>query len=212
MKIGYVYSITCSITGKIYIGSTINISKRWNTYKSLNCKLQVKLYRSLLKYGVNNHLFEILWSGNEIDRLKYEYLIGTYYEVLNRGLNCKLPKYNEDTICIGKTTRIKMSISQTGKVLSQDTKDKIGEFSKNRKYSQETIEKRRAKTTGKKRTQEQKDRIKVGMIGKRIVTDETRKKLSNSSKNRVVSQETKDKIRMSRLKTELLKKTNEYQR
>ena len=44
-KIG-IYKITNLINGKIYIGQSVNILKRWLSYKKLNCKGQPKLYRS----------------------------------------------------------------------------------------------------------------------------------------------------------------------
>ena len=44
---------------KIYIGQSINIENRWKQYKRLGCKKQIKLYNSFIKYGVENHTFEI---------------------------------------------------------------------------------------------------------------------------------------------------------
>jgi len=48
--------------GKIYIGQSVNIEKRFKTYKALSKNVigQTKLYRSLKKYGAENHKFEIL--------------------------------------------------------------------------------------------------------------------------------------------------------
>lgn len=54
-----IYAII-SPTNKIYIGQTVDIKKRFNKYKRLNCKLQYKLYNSLNKYGVDNHEFQVI--------------------------------------------------------------------------------------------------------------------------------------------------------
>lgn len=59
IKIG-IYKIT-SPSGKVYIGQTINVYKRWEyDYKPLNCKGQPKLLNSLKKYGYEAHKFEVL--------------------------------------------------------------------------------------------------------------------------------------------------------
>lgn len=55
-----IYKIT-SPSGKVYIGQSWNIYKRWNSYrKGHNCKNQRLLYHSLLKYGHSSHVFEII--------------------------------------------------------------------------------------------------------------------------------------------------------
>ena len=96
IDIGYVYKIT-SPSGKIYIGSTINVQKRFKNYNSLSCPKQIKLYRSLLKYGVDNHIFEIIWEGAIDEMLFMECELGHKYKVLTRefGLNSRLPNKND---------------------------------------------------------------------------------------------------------------------
>ena len=56
---GYIYKIT-NPSGKVYIGQTVDLKVRKNKYKYINCKNQTRLYRSLLKYGWENHIFEVL--------------------------------------------------------------------------------------------------------------------------------------------------------
>ena len=58
MSIG-IYKIT-SPSGKIYIGQSINIIKRFKNYKCLSCKDQPIIYNSFKKHGVENHIFEII--------------------------------------------------------------------------------------------------------------------------------------------------------
>ncbi len=63
MKTG-IYKIT-NPKGRIYIGQSKNIDERITRYKKLQCcKHQLFLYRSFLKYGVDNHSFEIIIRGN----------------------------------------------------------------------------------------------------------------------------------------------------
>lgn len=56
-----IYKIT-SPTGKIYIGQSVNLKRRFRDYKKLTNKIknQRKLYRSFLKHGVENHQFDII--------------------------------------------------------------------------------------------------------------------------------------------------------
>jgi group I intron endonuclease len=54
-----IYKIT-SPSGKIYIGQSVDIDKRWRKYQWKQCRGQIKLYNSFVKYGVENHTFEIL--------------------------------------------------------------------------------------------------------------------------------------------------------
>jgi group I intron endonuclease len=49
-----IYRLT-SPSGKVYIGQTKHLSERMSSYRNLKCKPQLKLYRSLLKYGFDNH-------------------------------------------------------------------------------------------------------------------------------------------------------------
>lgn len=54
-----IYKIT-NPKGKIYIGQSIHINKRWDQYKYNITSQQTKLYNSLKKYGYENHIFEII--------------------------------------------------------------------------------------------------------------------------------------------------------
>jgi len=54
-----IYKIT-SPTGKMYIGSTVNLNRRKNEYNKLYCKKQPKLYYSIKKHGWENHIFEVI--------------------------------------------------------------------------------------------------------------------------------------------------------
>lgn len=49
-----------SPSGKIYIGQSVNITRRFKQYKRLQCPQQTHLYNSFLKYGVNYHKFEVV--------------------------------------------------------------------------------------------------------------------------------------------------------
>lgn len=58
----YIYQITNLVNGKIYIGQTNNIQKRWANHRCNNDPDMV-IARALRKYGVDNFQFEILLRG-----------------------------------------------------------------------------------------------------------------------------------------------------
>ena len=55
-----IYKIT-SPAGKVYVGQSWNIYKRWGGYKNESeTKSQTLIYRSISKHGISSHKFEIL--------------------------------------------------------------------------------------------------------------------------------------------------------
>jgi len=76
--------------GKIYIGQSINIERRFKEYKKLLCNQSTKLYYSLQKYGVENHTFEIIekCSQSQLNQKEEYYIL--LYNSHNEGLNIKL--------------------------------------------------------------------------------------------------------------------------
>jgi len=84
-----IYKIT-NPKNKVYIGQSIDIDRRWNEYKKLQCSQSKKIFNSLKKYGWENHIFEILEECSiEIINDKEEYYILLYNSHIN-GLNIKL--------------------------------------------------------------------------------------------------------------------------
>ena len=78
-----IYIIT-SPNGKTYIGSSVNIERRWSTYKRLNCKGQKALYASLTKYNYDSHKFQIICICEKEKLLWHEqYYIDNFKPELN---------------------------------------------------------------------------------------------------------------------------------
>lgn len=121
----FVYKIT-SPSNRVYIGSSCQTQKaRFNKYKNLNCEKQVRLYRSFLKYGVENHKFEILCECTKEDMRKLECQYGIFYNVLDNelGLNCVLPKFN-DSYSVTEETKRKISNKLKGREWSEESRKK----------------------------------------------------------------------------------------
>ena len=128
----------------------------------LQCKNQTKLYNSFLKYGPENHKFEILYESNcQVEKNKME----EYYVQL---FNCTHPKYGLNCHNGGKhspqTEETKEKIRQKAlgrkrttphPPMSEETKKKIGDANRGRRWKRQTP-----------------------------VTEETRKKISDALKNK----------------------------
>lgn len=106
-----IYKIT-SPTGRVYVGQSLNIVKnRLNVYKNLKCKTQTFLYRSLRKYGWDQHTFEIIEECSEEELNCRERYWQDFYDVINGGLNCILTECGDDLKRYSEET--KQQISQT---------------------------------------------------------------------------------------------------
>ena len=90
-----IYKIT-SPSQRIYIGQSRDFEDRQRHYLKLKCSNQPRLYNSLVKYGVENHRFEIVENCKFFEMNKQERYWQDYYEVLSRkGLNCILTETEE---------------------------------------------------------------------------------------------------------------------
>lgn len=169
-KITGIYKITSPI-GKIYIGKSHDILKRWKGYKVIQHKKQTKLYNSFNKYGVENHVFEIIEECDDSILSEKE----TFYIL-------KFNTYNTEN-----------GLNLTGggdgaNYLSEEARIKIGNFHRGNKYN-----------LGRKTSDETKEKLrKIGKL--RIFTDEHKIKISNSKKGFKHSIETINKIKEARSK------------
>lgn len=57
----FIYKLT-SPNGKVYIGQTYNINRRFSVYRTLMCSTQPKLFNSIKKHGWDNFRKEILFD------------------------------------------------------------------------------------------------------------------------------------------------------
>lgn len=109
-----IYKIT-SPTGKVYIGQTINLSRRIKHYKRLDCKHQTKLYNSLVKYGVSEHEIILIEACHSEDLNKRERYWQDFYNVIGQeGLNLVLQDSGQLKRVESKETRQKRSNSLKG--------------------------------------------------------------------------------------------------
>lgn len=190
-----IYKIT-SLIGKVYIGRSINIKRRFSDYRRLSCKNQPLLYNSFLKYGFDNHKFEIICYChiNLLDD-KESYFIN-FYSSNNRGLGLNCTSGGK-TCVFTEETKLKMSIKAKGRVscrkgarMSDEARAKMSAAKKGKtpwnkgvKLSAEHIEKVASKKRGTKLSEETKLKMSISRRGKtnlKKVLDEKTGEIFNS--------------------------------
>lgn len=143
-----IYKIT-SPSGKVYIGQSVNIEKRWKEYTKLRCVRQPKLYASLVKHSPANHIFEVIEKCLRDELDAREIYWGKYYNVIEQGLNHAIGYKNQKR---SKEYCEKIGTANTGKVPwnkgkvgvqshSKETRDKIAQSRLGTACSAETAKK-----------------------------------------------------------------------
>jgi len=149
-KMSCIYKITNPV-GKVYIGQTVNFTKRINAYKNKRCKKQTIIYRSLIKYGFEAHNVEVLESCdvlllNERERFYQE----KFNAVGKNGMNCRYVQTKDKSGSLSDETKRKLSIAKTGIKLSKEHRLKIGLSGIGKMHSNETKIKMRENNIGSK--------------------------------------------------------------
>ena len=153
MKKGYIYKITSPI-GNVYIGQTFNLYVRINKYKNLHCKEQIRIFNSIKCYGWENHKFEIIEElFDDLDDREI-YWISEYKSNCRKypeidGLNLTDGGKTSKGKIITEETKQKISIANKGKKHSQEAKNKMSEIKKGKKQSIETLLKLSSTRKGK---------------------------------------------------------------
>lgn len=172
-----IYKIT-SPNGAIYIGLSTDIYYRiYSCYKKLRCKQQHKIYNSLIKYGVENHKFDIVHIIDRIDLSKSE--------IINKLNELEIEYIKKFNSFYGDNDKYGMNLTRGGGLmeLTKETRRIISEKNKGRTVSEETRIKISKFHKGKKLSKEHIDKISKANKG-RIISEETRNKFSESHKGK----------------------------
>lgn len=122
-KVG-IYAFT-SPSGKVYVGQSVDLRRRFVTYRSINpAKEQRHLYNSFISHGFSNHKFEILEECeksllNEREIFWENHFISKGIELLN------IKPCGGNKVKFSDNTRYKMSLSQTGRKAKASTRIKL---------------------------------------------------------------------------------------
>lgn len=87
-----IYKIQNKINGKIYIGQSVNIKKRWTKHRNSYCdtfdhNYNTHLYRSMRKYGIENFEFSIVELCLQQELNERERYWISYYNSFFQGYN-----------------------------------------------------------------------------------------------------------------------------
>jgi len=217
---------------KVYIGQSVEIEKRFSAYKRLKCKGQRILYRSLKKYGAENHKFILIHECNvsELNELERHYQ-EEYNAIGSNGMNCRLTKTSDKSGYCSEETRMKIKMAsvgtRVGRKHTQETKNKIGlanvgnNHGLGKKMSVDTKLKLKEINTGNKyglgrvATEKQKNDHSVYMQGNkhcvnRIISEDTRNKISKATKGKKRTAETKKRLSLAKMKVILNTQTGVF--
>lgn len=120
-----IYKIT-SPTGRVYIGESKDLKRRVRDYNRTLAVGQNKLERSLSKYGIEFHIFEVIELCNFEDLKCRERYWQDYYNSMYNGLNCVLTECGELKREISQEHRDRISALFKGVPKTEEHKQKIG--------------------------------------------------------------------------------------
>lgn len=170
-KIYCVYAHINKINGKIYIGQTKNINRRWRS-NGIEYEKSTYFYNAILEYGWDNFEHVILQSGlSKKEADEYEIYYIDYYH----------SKYNENGYNIREGGNRQLS-KETRQKLSQIAKEKGLWKGDNNPRHLDPLFGERNGMYGKKHSEETKQKISEANKGKQL-TEETKQKISNFMNN-----------------------------
>jgi len=189
-----VYIIKCTTNDRYYVGSSVNIKSRWYVHLNelkKNIHHSSKLQRAFNKYGKESFVFEILEECEPIKEiiLKREQF---YIDSMSPFFNiCKTAGSFLGKKC-KESTKLKLSISNTGKKRSKETCENIGKAKKGIPLTNEHKEKLRKANLGKVQSKEainkQKETVRI--------KKENEIKLLSDDEIIKIEEEKKEKIRL----------------
>lgn len=206
-----IYKIT-NPKGCVYIGKTTAMLRRMQQYKASSAKGQLLLFRSINKYGFENHTIKILetFTSNILNSTEREkFWISEYKSNKSRYVDCNglnLTDGGEGTKgrIVSDETKKRMSIVMKGKtIMTEDQKRRMDEGRRRvvkKPVSAETRMKISISNKGRKRTDETKELMKrthVSYFLGKTRSDECKRKLSVANLGKSLSEEHKMKLSIS---------------
>jgi len=185
-----IYKITCTVNGKIYIGSAINLYKRlaYHRWELRNGRHENSyLQRTWNKYGESAFVFEVIelvmpWS--RVDRENYWLKTLRPFD-RNIGFNtCETA---------GEVP------SLIGHSVSAESRAKMSRAAQNRGMQSEAIEAMRRFNTGRKHTPEHIEKVAAAHRGKKIKPEQLEKMTEATSRNYIVTSPDGIEIRVRNL-------------
>lgn len=172
----YIYAIFNTINGKIYIGKAEHPDERWHCHQIYAMGGKEKypshfqyIHAAIAKHGVNNFIFKVIDEHcDEIDCFSAEEFWIDFFKSHDRnyGYNLTLGGEGSSGRIVSDETKDKIRQKAIGRLHSEDTKNKISEAGKLRTNSEETRKKISISNKGRKLTDAQRIAQSIRQIGK----------------------------------------------
>lgn len=210
MKAAGIYEILNSANGKRYIGSSVNLGKRWYSHRrmlELDEHWSDHLQSAWSKYGSASFTFKPVLICDPRNLLMYEQI----------AIDALRPEYNKCAVAgstlgfkfspeslvrmskvhsaenLSSETRAKMSASQSKRTHPPEVRAKLSAIGLGRKLSAQECERRSKRMLGHPTSEETKKKIAAALRGRKL-SPERIAAISVSSKGRRHSAETKAKM------------------
>lgn len=207
-----IYKIVCVPTGKVYIGSAVNILHRCQTHRSAlrsNTHPNQYLQRAWNKYGEQSFDFlvvELILSPFLVEREQY-WIDRLRCSDTRRGFNLSPTAGSSLGVKHSAESRQKWSDMRRGKKRRSPSPESIRARSMlltGRRHSEETRKKMSESHKGLPRSEEHRRNLSISLKG-RIVTEETRQRIREANTGRRQSEEEKAKRRQSMANSEAVR-------
>lgn len=174
-KVTGVYKIT-NPEGGVYIGQSVNIQYRISDHRRMRgCeKYTPKLYKSFIKFGIDNHVFEVLEVCKREELKERE----RHYQDLYNATG------GDNLNCILTATKDKKGV---GVSPSEEIRKAVGDFHRGKVYSEETKAKIRYARARQIITDEHKRKISDNSASARIVVNIESGIFYNSAKEAAIA-------------------------
>lgn len=197
-----IYKIVCLANKKFYIGSTVNLHKRWLDHQRdlfHQAHANQKLQRAYQKYGADTFQFEIIeFVLPPFLKEREQYYLDKYKPFGSKGFNIARQAANPllglERPPISEETREKLRISHIGQP----------GYWAGKKRPPETVAKMNGNRLGKPsprypgytHSPEHREKLRWANLGKKA-SEETKRKLREKRKDRVISPESIEKTRLA---------------
>jgi group I intron endonuclease len=217
-----IYEIVNNVTGKRYIGSTVNLGMRRSSHFSglrRGDHKNAHLQNAWNKHGECSFEFRVILECDTDGLLDLEqryidaYEWDSLYNLSPTAGSTSGVKYSEDAcakisevqagrVC-SEETRSRMSKAQTGRKHSEETRAKMSRSQAGRDFSEETKAKMSAAKLGKKHSDSTRKNMSMAKLGNknavgnqnwlgRTHSEETKKRISAAKKGKTLSGERRE--------------------
>lgn len=196
---GWIYKYTCEITGKSYIGQTINLKVRCDAHA--RNKSNDEFHKALREYGLDNFKIEIIEHIHGDDKVSIKTKLNELEIMYIAKYNTRYPNgYNLSRGGEGCKGRIltdehkrKISKALTGRTFSEEHKQKL-----HQKRSPETCEKIRKSRKGSIPWNKGKE-TPEDVIKKQVESRRWYYQQGGPNKGKPMSEEQKEKLRVAHI-------------